>query len=244
MNNMNRYALVSGADRGLGLELAKGLVRNGYTVFAGQYASDWSELEHAEREHPGRLIPLPLDVGSGNSVRQAREQVGSRIDKLEIILNNAAIVDSANSGRTITEAIDFDSMLRTYNVTALGALRVTHAFMPLLLNGAGRLVANISSEAGSLNQSWRTNGYAYCMSKASLNMHSTITYNKIRDLGGHVLNLHPGWVQGRLGGSLNTSADLTPEFSASHLIEIILRYRAYQTNKPAFLNWLGQDLAY
>ncbi|QMV43170.1 SDR family NAD(P)-dependent oxidoreductase [Cohnella cholangitidis] len=244
MENMSKYALVTGADRGLGLELAKGLARNGYTVFAGRFASDWSELEAAERANPDCLIPVSLDVGSSNSVKQALEVVRSKTDKLEIILNNAAIVDPANAGKTITESMDFESMLRTFNVTALGALRVTHAFMPLLLNGSGKLVANVSSEAGSLNQSWRNNGYAYCMSKASLNMHSTITYNKLRDLGGHVLNLHPGWVQGRLGGSLNTSADLTPEFSANHLIEIILRYRTYQTNKPAFLNWLGQDLAY
>ncbi|MFD0673196.1 SDR family NAD(P)-dependent oxidoreductase [Cohnella sp. GCM10027633] len=241
---MSKYALVTGADRGLGLELAKGLARNGYTVFAGRFASDWSELEAAEKADPDRLISVPIDVGSGSSVKQALEVVRSKTDKLEIVLNNAAIVDPSNRGKTITESMDYDAMLRTFNVTALGALRVTHAFMPLLMNGTGKLVANVSSEAGSLGQSWRNDSYAYCMSKASLNMHSTITYNKLRDLGGHVLNLHPGWVQGRLGGSLNTSADLTPEFSAKHLVEIIMRYRTYQTNKPAFLNWLGQDLAY
>jgi NAD(P)-dependent dehydrogenase (short-subunit alcohol dehydrogenase family) len=239
-----KYALVTGADRGLGLELAKGLIRNGYTVFAGKFATDYNELDAAEQELAGKLIPVSLDVGSSSSVKQALEVVRSITDKLEIILNNAAIVDGANAGKSITEALDFDSMLRTFNVTALGALRVTHAFMPLLMNGAGKLVANISSESGSLSQSWRNTGYAYCMGKASLNMHSTITYNKIRDLGGHVLNLHPGWVQGWLGGKLNTSADLKPEFSASHLIEIIMRYRTYQTNRPAYLNWLGQDLSY
>ncbi len=239
-----KYAVVTGADRGLGLELAKGLVRSGFTVFAGQYLLGWHELEGAEKEYPGRLIPLMLDVGSSSSVKRAAKTIAETTDRIDLLLNNAAVVDPANAGKTIADPLDFGSMLQTYNVTALGALRAAHAFMPPLLNGSGKLIVNISSEAGSLSQSWRSSGYAYCMGKAALNMHSTITYNKIRDLGGHVLNLHPGWVQGRLGGKLNTEADLTPEFSASQLLPIILRYRTYQTNKPAYLNWLGQDLSY
>ena len=142
----------------------------------------------------------------------------------------------------LDDELDIDDMLRTFNITALGSLRVTNALIELLLNGHNKLIVHISSEAGSINQSWRTNFYGYCMAKTALNMHSTITYNRIIDLGGHVLNLHPGWMQGRLSGKLMTNADLTPEFSAEKLMEIISRYRTYQTNQPAFLDYLGRKL--
>lgn len=138
--------------------------------------------------------------------------------------------------------LDFDHILQTINVVALGALRVTNALMPLIMNSTAKLIVNISSEAGSIGQSWRTNSFGYCMGKAAMNMHSTITYNTVKDLGGHVLNLHPGWMQGWLGGQLNTNADLTPEYAAEKLMSILARYRTFQTNEPAFLDYLGNRL--
>lgn len=226
-----KYACIISADRGLGLELTRQLLRAGYAVFAGKYISDWDELGGLQAEYPRTLFQISLDVGSDESVQSAAAEIRSRTDKLEMIINNAAILGNDRQQSILDEELDIDDMLRTFNVTGLGSLRVTNALIEPLLHGDGKLIVNVSSEAGSVNQSWRTNFYGYCMAKTALNMHSTITYNRIKELGGHVLNLHPGWMQGRLGGKLNTSADLTPEYSAERLMEIIGRYRTYQTNQ-------------
>ncbi len=239
-----RYAFVSGADRGLGLELSRLLLEQGYHVFAGKFLEDWHELDELKSGYPERLIPIPLDVGDDESVLAAAAEVASRTDSLELIINNAAILGGDRNHSVLDEELDVDDMLRTFNVTALGALRVTNALIGAVLSGSGKLIVNISSEAGSIGQSWRTNYYGYCMAKTALNMHSTMTYNYVKELGGHVLNLHPGWIQGRLGGTLNTAADLTPAYSAEQLMAIIGRYRTYQTNQPAFLDYLGRKLAW
>lgn len=238
---MIKYACVTGADRGLGANLAEQLLINGYSVFAGQYAAVWDELQALQERYGERLTVLPLDVGSDASVREAAAFIAERTDQLELLINNAAVLGK-DYRQTLLDELDFDDMLNTFNVNALGSLRVTHALIAPLLRGHDKLIVNISSEAGSVGQSWRNNFYGYCMSKTALNMHSTITHNRIRELGGHVLNLHPGWVQGSLSGTFNPNADLTPQFSASKLVEIIMRYRTYQTNQPAFLDYLGRNL--
>jgi NAD(P)-dependent dehydrogenase (short-subunit alcohol dehydrogenase family) len=237
-----KYACMTGADRGLGLALTRQLLQAGYSVFAGKFLSDWDELSKLQAEYPDQLIQILLDVGNDDSVKAAAAEIRSRTDKLELIINNAAIIGNDRQQSILDDELDIDDMLRTFNVTGLGSLRVTNALIEPLLSGDSKLIVNISSEAGSVNQSWRTNFYGYCMAKTALNMHSTITYNRIIDLGGHVLNLHPGWMQGHLSGQLSTIADLTPEFSAEKLMEIISRYRTYQTNQPAFLDYLGRKL--
>jgi len=239
---MERFACITGADRGLGLALAERLLEDGFTVFAGKYLTDWTQIDEAQRKYGDRLVPVLLDVGQDDSVREAARLIGERTDRIDMLINNAAVIGNSTRSHSILEELDFDDMLRTINVTALGALRMTHALMPAVLRSGGKLIVNISSEAGSVSQSWRSNAFGYCMGKAAMNMQSTIVYNKIKELGGHVLNLHPGWMQGWLGGELSTAADLTPAFSASKLMDIIRRYRTYQTNQPAYLDYLGNRL--
>jgi NAD(P)-dependent dehydrogenase (short-subunit alcohol dehydrogenase family) len=239
---MKKYASVTGADRGLGLELCRQLLTKGYSVFAGKYIADGEELTTLQADYPEQLFAVPLDVGNDDSVKAFAAEIRSKTDKLELLINNAAIIGNDRKSSILDEELDIDDMLRTFNVTGLGSLRVTNALIEPLLDGDGKLIVNVSSEAGSVNQSWRTGFYGYCMAKTAMNMHSTITYNRIKELGGHVLDLHPGWMQGKLSGKLDTTADLTPEFAAQKLMDIIGRYRTYQTNQPAFLDYLGRKL--
>jgi|HigsolmetaAR203D_1030402.scaffolds.fasta_scaffold01514_4 NAD(P)-dependent dehydrogenase (short-subunit alcohol dehydrogenase family) len=237
-----KTAVVTGADRGLGLALAEQFAMNGYTVFAGKYLEDWTHLDDAAKNSGGRIRVVPLDVGRDASVREAARLIAEQTDSVDVLVNNAAVAGKLGRSGSILDELDFDDMLNTININAIGSLRVTHALMPHILRSGSKLVVNISSEAGSVGQSWRVNGFGYCMSKAAMNMHSTIVYNKIKDLGGHVLNLHPGWMKGWLGGSYNDAADLDPRESAAYLMAIIKRYRTYQTNQPAYLDYLGNRL--
>lgn len=237
-----KTAVITGADRGLGLALVEQFLQNGYKVFAGKYLTDWTHIDEVAAASEGRLQVVPLDVGRDESVRQAAAAIAEQTDSVDVLVNNAAVAGRLGRSGSILDELDFDDMLNTININAIGALRITHALMPHILKSGSKLVVNISSEAGSVGQSWRVNGFGYCMSKAAMNMHSTIVYNKIKELGGHVLNLHPGWMKGWLGGSYNDAADLEPRESAAHLMAIIKRYRTYQTNQPAYLDYLGNRL--
>ena len=127
-------------------------------------------------------------------------------------------------------------------VNAIGALRVTEAFWPLLAKGSGRLIVNISSEAGSIGQCGRDGWFGYGMSKAALNMMSAQFHNAVRPHGGRVLVLHPGWVRSYMKGELDAEAALSPEESAAALIKLIDARGGEAHAQPLFLDWKGDAL--
>ena len=169
---MKLYSCVTGADRGLGFELAKALLEDGYTVFAGRYNKDWKLLDKLSEKYPDSLYIVDLDVSSDTSVKAAAEFISSRTDRIDVLVNNSAI--SGNYDPTIFDELDFDEMLRVFNVNCLGATRVTNALIRLIMNSEKKLIMNISSEAGSISTCYRKGWFAYCGSKAALNMHSAI----------------------------------------------------------------------
>ncbi|ANS76867.1 short-chain dehydrogenase [Paenibacillus yonginensis] len=215
---MNRYAFVTGADRGVGLALVKGLLARGYTVFAGQYMPEWTELAELKREQGDSLLLVPLDIGSGYSVGEAAKQVTAVTDRLELLVNAAAILGDTEA--SIEDELNFEEMQQVYNVNTLGALRVTNALIGLVLKGEGKLVVNISSEAGSVEDSERTGWFAYCMSKSALNMQSKLIFNRIAPQGGKVLVVHPGWVRTYMSGQLSTEGELSADESAAAILRL------------------------
>jgi Dehydrogenases with different specificities (related to short-chain alcohol dehydrogenases) len=215
---MCKTMLVTGADRGVGLALAAKWLKDGNRVFAGQYA-DSAGLQELQRTFGEQLTVFPLDVASEASVKQAYELVESRTNKLDVLINNAAILgDIRNS---ILGELQYEEMLSVFNVNALGSLRMSQTFTPLLLLSDFKLIANISSEAGSITDCWRDSWYAYCMSKAAVNMQSKLIHNGLKPHGGRVLVIHPGWVQTHMQGKLDEAAELTPDQSAAGITEVI-----------------------
>jgi NAD(P)-dependent dehydrogenase (short-subunit alcohol dehydrogenase family) len=141
---------------------------------------------------PGRVHRFVLDVGSDTSVIEAADLIKSHTDKLDLLINNAAILGDMK--KTIADELDFDEMLRVYKVSALGTIRVSNVLITAVMNG-GKLIVNISSEADSIGKSHREAFFGYCMAKAALNKGSSIIHNKIRKDGGRVILIHPGWVK-------------------------------------------------
>lgn len=141
------YVIVTGADRGLGLELCRSFLEYGFYVFAGQYMNDWPELSTLLKNYPDTLSVFPLDVSDTASVTSfvaAVERITNRIDYL---INNAAIV--GNSGG-LSEDMDLSKQLLTFNINTLGVIRMTEYVLPLMKEGKKRLCF-ISSEAGSIS---------------------------------------------------------------------------------------------
>jgi NAD(P)-dependent dehydrogenase (short-subunit alcohol dehydrogenase family) len=219
-----KVALVTGADRGLGLALAAGLLEKGWRVFAGQYLAEWPELGALAESHPGRLSFVPLDVGSDESVRAAAQTVASQADRIDLLVSNAG-VNSATTFRPIRESQDYAEMQRLYNVNAIGPLRVVQAFLPLTDRSDLKRLCFVSSEAGSINRAERKSWYGYCCSKAALNMGVSMLFNGLRPEGYTFRIYHPGWVRSYLRGTKNLEADLEPEVAARPALAYFLSER-------------------
>jgi len=218
---MQQIALVTGADRGLGLALCAGLLERGWHVYAGQFMPDWPDLAALSGQYPETLQAVPLDVSSTASVLSAAEAVASTSDRVDLVINNAGI--GAGKGELGGE-IDEEAMHRAYDVNAIGPIRVVDAFLQLTATGMRRL-AFVSSEAGSIARSHRQAQLGYCMSKAALNMAVKIMFNRLRPEGYTFRLYHPGWMRTYMSGKKNPNADMEPEEAAACALPIFLRDR-------------------
>ena len=210
---MTSIAMVTGADRGLGLALTARLLGMGWRVFAGQHLPDWPELSALCERHPKMLTPVALDVASDDSARAAAQMVQGQVDRVDLLINNAGVI-SPSRLCTIREPQDYAEFHREYDVNSLGPLRVVGAFLPLADRGALKRLCFVSSEAGSVSRSRRTAMYGYCMSKAALNMGISILFNHLRPEGYTFRVYHPGWMRSYMGGRKNPDADMEPEEAA------------------------------
>ena len=183
-------AIVTGANRGIGLELVRQLRARGVTVEA---ACRRPGEAHELRATGARVHAL--DVASDASVAAfARALDGRAID---LLINNAGVYGDA---RQRMADFDYAAATRTFETNALGALRVSQAFLPHLRRGAGKKIAHISSAMGSIGAMSSPGDLAYRMSKAALNMISRSIALELHD--DHIISIvvHPGWVRTDMGG--------------------------------------------
>ena len=161
--------LITGANKGLGRETARRLVEAGHDVYVG--ARDPERGAAAARELGCRFVRL--DVLDDASVAAAADTVQQRHGALDVLVNNAGITGGAVPAEDTTA----EHVQRVYATNVLGVVRVTHAFLPLLLRSTAPAIVNVSSGLGSLAvttdptlpwSSWK--GLAYPSSKAALNM--------------------------------------------------------------------------
>ncbi len=198
---MNRppIALVTGASRGLGREVARRLAELGYHVLAGvRDPAGTAPIPGAEL--------LPLDVANAASIEAAAEHVKRTHGHLDALVNNAGILLD-RMGDVL--ALDADTLLRTLETNSLGPLRMAQACAPLMPQG-GRIV-NVSSGGGQLSEpaTWAP---AYCISKTTLNAITVQLAEALKPRGIAVNAVCPGWVRTDLGGpdaprSLQQGAD-------------------------------------
>jgi NAD(P)-dependent dehydrogenase (short-subunit alcohol dehydrogenase family) len=232
---MTDTVFITGAGRGLGLSLAKQFLGQDWRVFAGVYPAEAGLHSLADSSSP-LLTVVPLDVTDKTSIRQAAESVAQHTPALDVLINNAAVYMEDES-KTI-EALELDIRLQaTMDVNAFGPLRVTQQFLPLLRQGQRKCIVNISSEAGSIADCWRKGVYAYCMSKAALNMQSMILHNDLGPQGFSVLAIHPGWMRTDMGGP---TADIHPDESARGIFR--LATQVWEAGSPIYMDYTGKPM--
>jgi len=228
--------LVTGADKGLGLALVERFLHANDLVVAGVHTSA-TALEQLFARLGRQAILVALDVSDMESVRQAAREVARQIPHLDILINNAAIYPHRPVLPLEQEDFTNGHLERTMNVNAFGPLRVTQQFLPLLEKGQRKIIVNVSSEAGSISNCWRTSEFAYTMSKAALNMQSKILQNYLGARGYKILAIHPGWMRTEMGGP---DADIDPAEAAEGIFALV--NRPWRVDDDIYLDYRGQPM--
>jgi NAD(P)-dependent dehydrogenase (short-subunit alcohol dehydrogenase family) len=187
--------VVTGANRGIGLGLAKAYADRGDEVWAGaRRPGEAKELQALAKSSAGRVHVLAVDVQKDDQVKAFAGAVADA--PIDVLINNAGIASPWNVGLT---DFDADEAMRCFDTNALGAIRMTRALIPNLRAARGKIV-NMTSLMGSIDDNGSGRAYAYRMSKAALNMATRNIANEVRGFGGIAVALHPGWVKTEMGG--------------------------------------------
>ncbi|MFO0554682.1 MAG: SDR family oxidoreductase [Polyangiaceae bacterium] len=183
--------VITGANRGIGLEFVRQLAARGDAVdaLARTITGPLAELADGER-----VRAVPCDVTSESSIAAALTTLGSA--PVDVVVNNAGVMGKLQA---FTE-LDLADVTQTFEVNALGPIRVTRAFLPSLLRGKTRRVVSITSGMGSIGDNTRGGAYGYRMSKAALNMAMKSLSIDYADQGIVAVVMNPGWVQTDMGG--------------------------------------------
>ena len=203
----NKLALITGANKGIGLETARQLAKLGMTVIVGARDAAKGESAAAVLRAEGLAAESAvIDVSSTASVEAAAALIGAKHGKLDVLVNNAGIaLDFGVSALAVAE----DAVRQTFETNFFGPFRVTRAFLPLLRKAeGGARVVNLSSILGSIamasdpaHPEYSTfKGMAYQTSKAALNMMTVAMSNELKHEGIKVNAAHPGWVKTDMGG--------------------------------------------
>lgn len=199
--------VVTGANRGIGLEYARQFKAKGYTVIGTARSPSEAEDLKAVADRVEAL-----DVADPASVAAFAERL--RGTPVDILVNNAGIFPRED---VTLDKVDFDAFERTLAVNTFGPLRVTQALLPNLRAGDRKTVVGMSSGLGSIE---RSNGrwYAYRSSKSALNQINKILSEEFREEGFIFTVVHPGWVRTDMGGE---NATYSPQESVAGLIAVI-----------------------
>jgi NAD(P)-dependent dehydrogenase (short-subunit alcohol dehydrogenase family) len=192
-----RTVLITGANKGIGLETARQLGAAGWQVVMGARRKDAGrEAAAALAKNGAAATFLELDVASTPSITRAAAEFGKNFETLEVLINNAGIYpDEGLNILTITR----EQLAETFQTNTFGALAVTQAFLPFLRKATGPRVINMSSGYGQLG-SLSPEVPSYCLSKLGLNG-ITLMLSRALQGGIAVNSMSPGWVRTDMGGA-------------------------------------------
>lgn len=216
MPNDTRIALVTGANKGIGLEIARQLAQAGVHVIMGARNSDRAKRAVGDLAEQGLTAQsISIDLTDHASVAAAAETIRSEHGRLDILVNNAGIVDAEDGPPGVGT---LEAARRIMDTNFVGTLAVTHAMLPLLREAPKGRIVNLSSALGSLAvmsdptspyYSIRTIGYN--ASKAAVNMLTVLLAAELQDTGIVINSVAPGYVKTDMTGH---TGFMTPEEGA------------------------------
>ncbi|MDC0746181.1 SDR family oxidoreductase [Polyangium mundeleinium] len=224
--------VITGANRGIGLELARRYLERGDHVDAGVRNPETArELVALGKDAGGRLRVFACDVADDTSVRAFAAAIGDVV--VDVLINNAGVM-----GKWLSLAdLDFADVTRTFDTNAVGSLRVASALLPHLRRSSVRKVVNMSSRMGSIAENTDGGAYAYRMSKAALNMATKSMSIDLRGEDFTVISLHPDWVKTDMGGP---NAPTSVEASVAGIVALVDRLS--RADSGGFFHFRGDTI--
>lgn len=219
--------LITGANRGIGLELTKQFLQaGGARIFAAcRQPAAAADLNALAQRYGDAIALLQLDITDETSIQAAVAAVATRSDALDLLINNAGIAGD-ESGRILGK-LQARELSRVISTNAVGPLILTQAFRALLQASDKPRVLMISSGLGSLTNAGG-NSYAYRMSKAAMNMAARVLAMDEAMAGVITVTVNPGWVKTDMGGA---NAALEPAQSGRALLALINGLGAHDNGK-------------
>jgi NAD(P)-dependent dehydrogenase (short-subunit alcohol dehydrogenase family) len=228
------HAIVTGANRGLGLEFVRQLLARGQRVVATcRQPGRALELTRLAGEHPGHLTVLPLTLPEPRSIAALVREVEALDLHIDLLINNAGLTVSGER----FGAIDLEGLRGTFSANAAGPFLLTQALAPSLIDGAK--VANLSSGLGSIAGTDTLYTPSYAISKAALNMASKLLSIALAEHRVIVVVMNPGWARTDMGGA---NAPLTPAQSIADMLTVIDHLQPADSGK--FLDRRGALVAW
>ncbi len=204
-----KVALITGANKGLGLETARQLGKLGYVVLLGSRDALKGEVAARQLRDDGvdaRVVKL--EVTKQADIDAAAAQIESEFGKLDVLVNNAGVMIEKGWTKNTTSETTMENLRATFDANVFAAFAVTKAMLPLLRKSEAGRIVNVSSILGSISlqatkgsPTYGTKLFAYNASKAALNMLTISLAHELRNTRIKVNSAHPGWVKTDLGGS-------------------------------------------
>jgi len=231
---MSFNLLITGANRGIGLEFVRQYAESGWHVYACcRKPQSADALHRLEKKYDGLISVHALDVGNFDQINQlAKKLSGVAID---LLINNAGIYAHDYSARS--NAVDEQAWIESFRINSIAPLKMIEAFTQNIAQSQLKKIANLTSKMGSVDDNTSGGHYLYRSSKAALNM---VTKNLAMDLapqGILVSLLHPGWVRTDMGGS---NALISVEQSVAGMRKVIEKLTPANSGK--FYAYDGQEV--
>ena len=229
---MTKNVFITGANRGIGLELTRQYLAAGEKVFASARDPSIEGLSRLTERYPDNLKIVMLDVTDESNIQTVAGSLeGTSID---LLINNAGLFHSKHEDFS---SLNPDTWIEEFRVNSIAPFLVTRALKSNLANANSSVVGMISSKMGSMGDNQSGGSYSYRSSKAALNAVSVSLANDLSDLDISVVALHPGWVQTDMGGP-NGLIDV--ETSATGLKAILDKAGTAESGK--FYDYSGKQL--
>ena len=230
--------MVTGASRGIGLEIVRQALARGDRVVATTRRPS-AEVDALAARHGARLVQLRLDVGSVESIIEAHADLEGQVEAIDILINSAGAYSHQSEhwdpDATLFDTVTQEELLEVFRINAAGPMLVAQHFLNLVRASSRGRIVNLTSLVGSVSSKTGGGDYAYAASKAALNIMTRALAAELAPEGIVALAITPGWVRTRMGGA---AADLSPEESVRGLLATIGRLGS--ADAGTFIDYRGK----
>lgn len=207
---MERIALITGANKGIGFETARQLGKKGIAVLVGARTQEKADTAAALLVAEGiNAKGVMIDVTKNEDVQKLTQQLSEEYGRLDILVNNAGIIQGESFQGNSTLSVTLKDMMDTFNANFFGVVNLTQQLLPLLKKSdAGRIVnlssilASLSLHADDTSPIYGSKSFAYNASKTALNQFTVHLAAALKDTNIKVNSVHPGWVKTDMGGDI------------------------------------------